>query len=53
MGINPVTAGIAERDPDLANRLFADVADALRPHLTDTGVAADSATWVVTATNPD
>ena len=53
MGINPATAGIAERDPDLASRLFADVADALRPHLTDTGVVTDSATWVVTATSHD
>ncbi len=52
MGINPATAGIAERDPELAARLFADVADVLRPHLTDTGVVTDSATWVVTATNP-
>ena len=53
MGINPATAGIAERDPDLASRLFADVADTLWPHLTDTGVVTDSATWVVTATSPD
>jgi ubiquinone/menaquinone biosynthesis C-methylase UbiE len=53
MGINPATAGIAERDPDLATRLFADVADALRPHLTDAGVVTDSATWVVTAASPD
>ena len=53
MGINPATAGIAERDAALASRLFADVADVLRPHLTDTGVVTDSATWVVTATSPD
>lgn len=53
MGINPATAGIAEREPDLASRLFTDVAEALRPYLTEGGVVTDSATWVVTATNPD
>ena len=53
MGINPATAGIAERDPDLASRLFADVAETLQPYLTDGGVVTDSATWVVTATTPD
>jgi SAM-dependent methyltransferase len=52
MSINPATAGIADRDPDKAKALFADVAEALRPYLTDRGVQTASATWLVTATNP-
>ena len=52
LGINPMTAGLAERDPELATRVFADVGEALRPYVTDAGVLTDSSTWLVTASNP-
>lgn len=52
LGLNPATAGIAERDPATAKTLFAEVADALRPHSTGQGVVTDSATWVVSAAIP-
>lgn len=52
LGINPATAGIAERDPSTAEKLFAEVGEVLQPHMTDQGVVTPSATWLVSASVP-
>jgi SAM-dependent methyltransferase len=49
---NPATATLPERDPDLWEKVRADVYAVLSPYLTDHGVETESATWLVTASNP-
>jgi SAM-dependent methyltransferase len=49
LGLNPLTASLRANDPELADKVFADVADSLRAYETDRGVETPSATWIVTA----
>lgn len=50
--LQPAAVALAERDPDAAQAMHADFVAGIEPWITDDGISAPSASWIVTARNP-